>query len=789
MTRIDMMRGVSASALSLIVMTSAAEAQQSLPTIDVGGGRRVATNRGPAVRNATSGASAATRASAPGPATPAPSAASRFPSEPKTPEQGYVVTNATTGLKLDIPIKETPASIAVVPKQVLQDQNIVRLNEALENVSGVQSNNNDAEGYIFYIRGFRNTFLFRNAVSYGDNAPGIVDTANVEKIEVLKGPASFLYGRSEPGGLINITTKQPLAERRAVVEQQIGSYDFYRTQWDVSTPIAAVDGLAARLSGAYQNAGSFRKFQGGNRLLVAPVISYRPSAWTEFTLDTQFFTNKTQSDVGQPSLGPYGQLPYPLPNSLSIQEPIDPRDQFDSYNISYNFRQNLTEDWRITNRFLYSQLAFGKPNITGWTVQPDNATLDRVSQYQAQTGRTFSTNIDLNGKFETFGAKHDFLFGLDYLNSYYDYYFGSGADFYPLNLYAPVYGTVPRFAIWDAIAGRGFKFHSSNLTRQKGMYAQDYVTIMDRLHLLVGARYDVADLVRGVSTSNYDTGELADVMAPSKNLAIAARLAAPSQNFNGWTPRAGVLYDITPEVSAYGSYSRSFGSANGFTASNTALPPEKALQWEFGLKAQVLKDVSATLAFFQITKSNIATRDFSSAGLDVRLTGLQRSRGVELDVIGRVTDRMAIVLNYANIDVKVITGVPTDRLDPYGSNGGFLGNRPANVPRHSGKVALTYDFGENGLGLRVGGGVTAQSHAWGDIQNTFLLNGWGRLDAFASYAALVEGHKLTAQLNLKNLNNVHYYEAVDDFFNFNVPPFLRTPARPFTATGTLRFEW
>ncbi len=158
------------------------------------------------------------------------------------------------------------------------------------------------------------------------------------------------------------------------------------------------------------------------------------------------------------------------------------------------------------------------------------------------------------------------------------------------------------------------------------MYAQDYVTILDRLHLLFGARYDIAEVVRGVSTSNYDTGELADIMAPSKTLANAARRAAPTDRFSGWTPRAGVLYDITPEVSAYGSYSRSFGSANGFTASNRALPPEKALQWEFGLKTQLLKDVSATLAFFQITKSNIATRDFSSAGLDMRLTGLQRSR-------------------------------------------------------------------------------------------------------------------------------------------------------------------
>ncbi len=322
----------------------------------------------------------------------------------------------------------------------------------------MQSNNNDAEGYIFYIRGFRNTFLFRNAVSYGDNAPGIVDTANVEKIEVLKGPASFLYGRSEPGGLINITTKQPLAERRVVLEQQIGAYDHYRTQWDVSTPVGGVDGLAARLSGAYQNAGSFRKFQGGNRLLVAPVVSYRPSNWTEFTLDTQFFTNRTQSDIGQPSLGPYGRLPFPLPNSLSIQEPVDPRDGSTANNLSYNFRQNLMRTGASPIGFpIHSSLSGSRTTPAGRSA--DNATLDRVSQYQSQTGRTFSTNIDLNGKFQTFGAKHDFLFGLDYLDSYFNYYLGSGADFYPLNLYAPTYGTIPSFAIQDAIAGA-----ASNIT-------------------------------------------------------------------------------------------------------------------------------------------------------------------------------------------------------------------------------------------------------------------------------------------------------------------------------------
>ncbi|MFO1125513.1 MAG: TonB-dependent siderophore receptor [Methylocystis sp.] len=779
-----LLRGVSAGALTLLV-SHEAFAQQSLPTIDVGGARRAPPSR---ISVPPSGR----------PSTPAPGPSSRFPSEPKTPEQGYVVSNATTGMKLNIPIKETPASIAVVPKQVLVDQNITRLQDALENVSGVQSNNNDLEGYIFNIRGFQSLYIYRNALAIpgGEANPQIFDTANIERIEVLKGPASILFGRSEPGGIINIITKQPLDKPRYVAEQQVGSYNYYRTQWDFSAPSETIPGLAARVTGAYQNSGSFRKFQGGNRIIIAPVVSYRPSDWTEFTVDTQFLTNRTQSDIGQPSLGPYGNLPGPLPNNRSFQEPNDPRDRNDSYNISYNFRQNLSEDWKVTNRFLYTEGWLGKPLISGLTVQPDNLTFDRVTQFQDLHGRTFSTNLDFNGKFETFGAQHNFLFGLDYLISLYDYFFGNGLDIYPIGLYAPIYGTVPSFAYWGAIVGSGFKGHSSVLTRQKGMYVQDYITVLDRVHVLMGVRYDVADVTRGAVSSNYDTGNIADVLAPSKNLAIADRLASPTNLFTGWTPRAGVVFDISPELSGYGSYSRSFGLNNGFDAQNRALPPEKGLQWEVGLKAQVLQDVLATLAFFQITKSGVSTQDFLNIGAS-RLAGLQRSRGVELDVVGRVSERVAIIANYAHIDAKVIDDSPVNRLNPfgaldrdiYGPRSGLLGNHLQIVPRHSGKIALTYDFGENGLGFRVGASVTAQTRSWGDVQNTFLLPGRARLDGFASYATLFEGHKLTAQLNLKNINNVHYFQAVDNFFNYNVAPYLRTPAPPFTAVGTLRFEW
>jgi iron complex outermembrane receptor protein len=270
--------------------------------------------------------------------------------------------------------------------------------------------------------------------------------------------------------------------------------------------------------------------------------------------------------------------------------------------------------------------------------------------------------------------------------------------------------------------------------------------------------------------------------------AIAKRLRQNLKVDTAWSPRAGVVIDILPELSVYASYSRSFGINNGLSATGVAYAPERGVQWEAGFKAEPLTGLEATLAFYQLTKSNILTRDFtSSLPFAQKPAGLQRSRGIELDMMGRLTDRLSVVANYAYTDAKVIADNPKEQLDPFGS--GLYQNHLQNAPRHTGKIFLTYDFGEEGLGLRIGGGVTASSHFWGDVQNTFVLPGYARLDGFASYATLLEGHKVTAQINLRNITDATYYTGADNWFNANSWLLPIFPAKPFTAVGSLRFEW
>lgn len=755
-------RGASIGALALLIAMDAS-AQEALPTIDIAG------------------------------ATPAPPSSSHFRSEPKTAQDGYVTKAAGTATKTDTPIREIPASVNVVPKQVIADQAITNLSDALENVPGVRSNNNELEGYNFKIRGFDSLYIYRNnlPIPGGEANPGAFDTANLERIEVLKGPASVLFGRGEPGGLINLVTKEPLAERRYVVDQQIGSYDHYRTTWDFSTPVAEVPGLAYRVSGAYQNNGSFRKFQGGERVLVAPVVSYRPTEWTDFTVDGQFLGQKAQSDIGVPTIG---SAPANLPFYRSFQEANDPRDHVESFNIGYRFRQNIDENWKVTNRFHYVDTpTMEKSMVTmlcGFPYCVDSAdmrTLQRIGEYQWISGRTFSTNLDVEGKFTTFGAKHDLLIGFDYFNSLYSYYFGDSGSAPSIDIYNPIYGTVSPYTYWAAMTGVGFKSHSTELRQQKGFYIQDHIKFLDdKAHLLLGVRYDDAELTRGRSRSS--GGDL----SASKDAAIADRYRATTRVDTAWSPRFGLVYDLLPQASIYGSYSESFGANNGFDSNGVNLGPQRGKQWEVGIKSEPFDGLTATLAFFQITKSGIATRDFSSSDPSAKkLAGVQRSRGVELDIVGRIADRWTVIANYAHIDAKVISDSPKNPFDPFGftdTSGVYL-NHLDNAPRHSGKIFLTYDFGEGGLGLRVGGGVTASTQAWGDIQNTFVIPGWARLDAFASYSTLYEGHKVTAQLNLRNLTDTRYYTGVDSFYNYYNPPLAALAAPPFTATGTLRFEW
>ncbi|MGH8652402.1 MAG: TonB-dependent siderophore receptor [Gammaproteobacteria bacterium] len=196
-------------------------------------------------------------------------------------ETGYRVPNAAVTSKTDTPVFDSPFSLQVVPEQVFKDQRSTTIKDALENVSGVRSHSNDVEGYVYNIRGFRVLNVFRNSLLFSPGIGTVFETANLQSIEVLKGPGSILFGRNDPGGVINMVTKRPLDAPYYSLEQEFGSYQHYRTIWDATGPLSQDAAFSYRLSGAYQDSDSFRDFQEQQRLFISPAFLWRPTAATE----------------------------------------------------------------------------------------------------------------------------------------------------------------------------------------------------------------------------------------------------------------------------------------------------------------------------------------------------------------------------------------------------------------------------------------------------------------------------------------------------------------------------
>lgn len=282
--------------------------------------------------------------------------------------KAYTVKNSSTATKTDTPIFDTPVSVQVVPRSVMDDQKTTRIKDALENVSGVRAQPTLGTGNGFIIRGFRNNRVYRNGLlANADGFPTEMDGGNVQSIDVLKGPAAVLFGRIEPGGLINVTTKKPLDIPYYSLEQQFGSYDFYRTQWDATGAVTSDKKLLYRFTGAYQNNNSFRDFIFTDRVLVNPSITWRPTDKTDLTLSVEGSDQDYQADFGIPSIG---KRPAPIPISRSLDDPNSPVDHLSKALVNTEFNHRFTDDWAIHNRFLASfddeASSFVNPTPTFW---------------------------------------------------------------------------------------------------------------------------------------------------------------------------------------------------------------------------------------------------------------------------------------------------------------------------------------------------------------------------------------------------------------------------------------
>ncbi|MGH8479082.1 MAG: TonB-dependent siderophore receptor [Gammaproteobacteria bacterium] len=647
-----------------------------------------------------------------------------------------IATQSTTATKTDTPLIEIPQSVQVVPRTLLDDQKALTLTDAVRNVSGVRVPfSAGGRGEQFVIRGFSSfETIFKNR--FRSNAfTGDLRTAtelqNIERIEILKGPASLLYGNLDPGGAVHLFTKQPLDRFYAAPELTIGSFNFYRPAIDVSGPIDAGKTLRYRLNGAYELARSFRDFVETERLFVAPVLSWTLRPGTTLTLEGEHLDDIRPIDRG---LVAAGRGVADVPASRFLGDP-DRRNEFDQTLVSLVLDHQFGPKWSLRAGYRYGLAHETYDSIEArGNPRADGRTLPLAASKIPQTIQAHQLQGDLVGKFSTGLVGHTLLIGLELARLEHDTTFRD-ASAGTIDIFDPIYEfPVGTFATLFDQERRGDVL---------GIYLQDQVQLLEPLTLVLGTRFDVVDR-RSLNRLNGRTTELDDTDV---------------------SPRVGLVWPVPP-VALYASWSRSFQPQSGILTIEGAEPfePERGEAYEVGVKTDTFGGkLVSTLALFQITKENVLTADPNDTRRSIAV-GEQRSRGIEVDIAARPLPGWNIIAAYAFTDAEI-------RKD----NRFKVGSELHNVPEHGGSLWTTYELQDGWLrGLGFGAGLFVAGERAGDLNNSFDLPEYARTDAAIFYRKGI----VQAALNVKNVFDVEYFEGAQSRSSV-------VPGSPFTVFGTI----
>ncbi|WP_202924966.1 TonB-dependent siderophore receptor [Myxacorys almedinensis] len=656
----------------------------------------------------------------------------------------YRVPNASTATRTDTPLRDIPQSIQVVPEAVLRDQNVVHLEEVLRNVpSGNQISPSTQSDSITSLRGFPifplgGNFL-RNGLRERLGAVPVIFT-NIDRIEFLQGPASVLFGPGNPGGTINLITKQPLREPFYSLDATIGSFDFYQVAADLSGPLNDSRNVLYRLNASYLDRNSFIDIFEENQFFVAPVLSWAIGDSTKLTIEGDYTDSQTSYVPGLPAVGTV--LPNPngrIPRNRYLGEP-DTALNTTIARIGYSLEHQFSNDWSLKNAFRFSSLRLDEVSINPDSLEPNNRTLNRFSRFTDIENDAYELALDLTGNFSTGSIEHQLILGANLGRTYFDIRdsFGSVA---PIDLFNPVYGqpfeTPPLTRI------------NTFIRKDLGIYVQDQVTLLENLKLLLGVRFDIFDQTdrffrasTGITESNNQSG-------------------------SAFSPRVGIVYQPIRPISLYASYTSSFVPVIGVAFDGSEFQPERGTQYEVGIKADVNDRLSTTLAFYNLTRSNALTSDPDNQGFSIQ-TGEQRSRGVELNVAGEILPGWNITAGYAYTNARITR-----------DNDLPVGNRLDNVPENSFNLWTTYQIQQGTLrGLGFGLGLFYVGERQANLDNTFSLPSYLRTDATIFY----QRDRLRASLNFQNLFNVDYFQS--SYGELEV-----FPGEPFTVQGKISWEF
>lgn len=634
---------------------------------------------------------------------------------------GYQPLNTSTATLTTMPMLDIPQVVNTVSDKVLADQHATTLDEALYNVSNVVQTNT--------LGGTQDAFVRRG---FGANRDGSIMTnglrtvlprsfnAATERVEVLKGPASTLYGILDPGGLINVVTKRPEKTFGGAISATSSSFGGGTGQIDVTGPIDGTR-LAYRLTGEYQDEDYWRNFGNERSTFIAPSLTWFGDDATVTVLYSHR-DYKTPFDRGT-IFDLNTKQPVNVDRNTRFDEPFNITDgQSDLAQLNAEYR--LNSQWTAKFDYSYSQDKYSdnQARVMAYDAKTGNLTR-RVDATQGSTQRMHSTRADLQGNVDIAGFYNEILTGVSYEN--YDLLrtdMMRCKNVKGFNIYHPVYGKLDKCTTVSAA-------DSDQTLKQESYsaYAQDALYLTDKWIAVAGMRYQYYTQYAG-------KGRPFNVNTDSRD--------------EQWTPKLGLVYKLTPSVSLFANYSQTFMPQSSIASYIGDLPPETSNAYEVGAKFDLFDGVTANIALFDIHKRNVLYTESIGGETIAKTAGRVRSQGVEVDLAGSLTENTNIIASYGYTDAKVLE-------DP-----DYAGKPLPNVPRHTGSLFLTYDihnaFAGNTLTLGGGGhGVSRRSATNGA---DYYLPGYFVADAFAAYRMKLQ-YPVTLQVNVKNLFDKTYYTS------------------------------
>ncbi|TPW31525.1 TonB-dependent siderophore receptor [Martelella alba] len=672
----------------------------------------------------------------------------------------FVAKSSDAAMKTSRPLIETPQSVSVVTRKEFEERNATSVQQALLYSSGVQAELRPNDRYdIVPVRGFGG---YQNFVQYLDGlrilkgisyAEPTIDLYNIERVEVVRGPASVLYGQMTPGGMVNLVSKKPTEEARGEVFTTIGNEDYIKSGIDLSGPIDE-DGIYRYrfvASGRYNETN----IEGvdSSRVSVLPSLEIAPDDATSLTLQFSYTDDPSSNYPGYlPAVGtvlPNGDYPD-IPYDFNIGDSDFDKFTRQTTSAGYEFEHEFDDVFTFRQNLRYTHIDTEHRSL--YYSGSSGTTLSRGVSHLKEHADTLAVDTQIEADFSTGMLDHTGLFGFDY--SYIDAnrLFGKGKA-PSINYLSPDYS--------QAITDPAYSTDTNQVTNQAGIYLQDEIAY-GALTVALGGRYDYYDIT-------------------NDSTVLSTGVTSSTENENhAFTGRLGATYLFDNGIAPYASYSTSFEPPSGFGYSakgGTTLDPVEGEQYEVGVKYQPFDDAKSYImaSAYQLTEKNALSSDPTYSGYYVQTDEIEL-KGIELEGKLALDSGWDITLAYTYADPEITKS----------ATAALVGNAPAAVPQNAASAWLHYSFFSGPLeGLGIGAGIRYTGETWGDQENSFQVPAYTLFDAGIDYdfgARWPKYEGLTLNVTATNLGNEEYVASC----TYTTRCFYGTSRSVY---ATLKYQW